>query len=154
MSFIKDLKDYTKGCNLKCKLLHTKLHLRWAFQRFWTGYDERDVMDFGYSLNKRIAMLLEQFLKTSNFTLKIPQEITKNSEIILYYTEDQTQTILNTVIEYFKMADEDYVLECYYNKKDVYVLNCEDYKRLESIRKQNQDLAYEHLRMFLDDIWY
>lgn len=99
-------------------------------------------------------MLLQEFLKEKDFLLKIPHEITNNPEITLYYTKEQTRMILDTIIEYFKMADEDYVLECNYNKKDIYVLNFEDYKRIENIRKQNQDLAYEHLKMFIDDIWY
>lgn len=154
MSFVKSLKKEIKGSNIKFKILHTKYHLCWAWQRFWKGFDGRDLMDFGNSLNKRIVILLEEFLKINDKPMKIPYEITGSKDVILYYTMHQTEAIIETMIEYFKMANEDFVYEYYFGKKDVFLLKFEDYLRVENIRKQNQELAYEHLKMFIDNIWY
>ena len=153
MSFIKDLKISTKGGSLKCKIRHIKIHLRWAWQRFWLGYDERDIIDFDSSLNKRIAILLEEMLKRELYPMRIPAEIVGNTDTVLYYTLEQTKAIIDIIIHYFRMANEDTVLELHYGKKEVYAMHINDFKKIESIRKQNQDLAYEHLRMFLDQLW-
>lgn len=137
--------------NLRCTLYEIKIEIKYALKRLWLGYDDKDIYDFDLMFKERTIILLEQYKKTYNCLFWCPDEYeigNYNEDCDRYVlTKEQSNVIIDTIIFHLKMSDNDYVEEMLYDKS----LN--KYQYIESIRKQNQDMAMDLLKLFLDNLW-
>lgn len=82
--------------------------IKYAWERAWYGYDSLDVGDLGFSLAKRMKVLLSEF-KINNDTLLRDPETGRE------YTVDETNRVLDEMITAFDGCEEAVV---YYRMKE------------------------------------
>ena len=63
MNTLKEFNNDTKGYSLKYKIYEFYWALRYAWQRAWRGYDDRDVFNCDYRFLERMLLILRDFKK-------------------------------------------------------------------------------------------
>lgn len=152
--------------SLRWKIDKTIDELKYAWQRAWKGYDNRELWGFDSMFLERTAIILEEYKKNHYGLWWCPEgyDWSKTCEKDEWFdkylfSEEQMDAIIETLIFHLKMSDEDFVEKHLYGKNindDDYVIGCrskEDYIRIANVRKQNQDAAMDLLKLFMDDLW-
>lgn len=138
--------------NMYIKIKMKCYQIKWAFQRIIKGYDEKDVYDFHDTFVKKMVLILQEYQKY-NAQWWIPEMLQNLFPQKQYFSKEQTEAILDVMINHFKMSDEEYVLQLLYGEHSSYLLDYKDWERVFKIRQQNQDRAMELLKIFLNNIW-
>lgn len=160
------LRNY-KGCGIRyiINIITTLLHeFKFAYQRAMYGFDVYDVVGFNSSIVNRLLIIIEDFKNNNKILFFSPNgyEIGEYDEQTnrYYINKEVSDTILETLIFHLKMSDEDYVTKQLYGKNiydDDYDFNkilFKDYVRIENVRKQNQDRAFDLIKLFIDQLWF
>lgn len=156
-----------KGWDLKPKIKFIFLELIWAFERAWRGYDSIDVTAMNTRFRHRIIVLLNDLKKFHNFWncpegydwSNVCKEILGN----YYFSQEQVDVIIDTLIFHFQMCDEDFVEEQLYGHKLNYINNVSgdipdeeyrngQYRRVYEIIIQNQDIALDLFKEIYDEL--
>lgn len=87
-----------KGACLKTKLRELKWQLRYAFQRFWRGYDDVDVFALYDRFNERMVATLKDFRKSND-------GLWTDGKAQL--TVEETNKAIEKMITHFEKADVD-----------------------------------------------
>lgn len=106
--------------------------IRWAFQRAFRGYDDIDVIDFGYALNKHMLKIIKRFRAVN---IGHPARLTEAewSNILREFQEG---------LEAHEVLEEEGL-----NGLDVFTSE----EREELYAKVKH--SYELLAQYLDDLW-
>lgn len=150
--------------SVRAILRNIKWELKYAWNRAWNGYDDADVFGFDESFRERMIVCLDRLEKTRHCLFIVPEEYkyqfcnTDEDNDLKYFTDEQTSVIIQTIIFHLKMSDEDYVEkklygENIYDEDYTWMNTRSDFLRIESVRKQNQDMAFDLLKMFWDQLW-
>lgn len=143
---------------------HMCRELKYAWQRAWRGYDSGNVFGFNDKFRDCMIVCLERLDETRQTLFTVPEEYEADFDDIKeewglrVFTDEQTSAILQTIIFHLKMSDDDYVEKQLYGKNiydDDYDWNKtgEQYLKIEAVRKQNQDMAFDLLKIFWDQLW-
>lgn len=95
---LKGFCNKVKGYSLRGKLAELKWELKYAFQRFWRGYDDVDVFALYDRFNERMIATLKDFRKSNN-------GLWVDGKIQL--TEGETNKAIEKMISHFEKADVD-----------------------------------------------
>lgn len=156
------LKKY-KGWDLKPKIKFIFLELIWAFERAWRGYDSIDVTAMNTKFRHRMIILLNNLKKFHNFW-RCPEGYDWSNvceRVILgdyYFSQEQVDVIIDTLIFHFQMCDEDFVEKELYGHKlndSDNILSVKYYEqshRAYEIIKQNQDIALDLFKEVYDEL--
>lgn len=155
-----------KGMSFSCKIREIGYELKYAFQRFWRGYEDVDVWAMDDQLKNRLIVLLQRYKETKHCLWWCPEGYDwsrvceKDKWMGRYsFSSEQMDSIIDTWIFHLKMSDEDYVEKKLYGKNvydDDYEVGCrskEEIDRIWEVRKQNQDAAMKLLWLMIDELW-
>lgn len=92
----------SRGASFRFRIRDFYWQLRYAWQRAWRGYDSLDVFDIGGQFERRMPVLLRQFLQ-HNIGLFYDVEVEKQ------LTKEETDEVVKQMIYYFENCDEDVV---------------------------------------------
>ena len=159
------LKQY-KGCAFGYKVKCIYHELKWAWQRAWKGYDNRDVWNLNDRLLDRLIVLLYDYKNNKHCLWWCPEgydwsnvcELDKHSDKYVF-NEEQIDVIIDTLIFHLKMCNADYVEKMLFEKNvydDDYKIGCrteKDNRKIWNVRKQNQDAAIKLLGLLMDELW-
>lgn len=137
----KDLSGYRRA-----RLLLKEIQYAW--ERAWYGYDSLDVGDLGFSLTKRMRVLLCEF-KRHNDTLFRDPETGRE------YTVEETNRVLDEMITAFDGCEEAVV---YYRmkreKEQRGDLSEIDWEEVKEITDRNRREAMRFLSKWCFQLWY
>lgn len=159
------MKQY-KGMSIRGKIDRLYTELKWAWQRAWRGYDDREVWCIDGSIRDRLIVLLQDYKNSYHCLWWCPDEYDwsqvcekdKISDRYLF-SEEQINVIIDILIFHLKMSDEDYCEKilygsnCYDDDYKVGDRTNDDYIRIADIRKQNQDAAFDLLKILWNQLW-
>ena len=154
-----------KGC-MKGKSIHyfrswirdLIWEIKYAWQRAWRGYDNRDVFDLDICMRDRLIILLTELRNTHYGLFNVPEKY-RGMFDKTYFNENQTDTIIDTMIYHLKMSNREYVEKVLYGKEvfEFNELNSTErnnmYKRAYAIATQNKDLAFDLIKDFFWELW-
>lgn len=149
----------TKGCRLRHRISELIWEIRYAWQRAWKDYDETDIFAMNDRFIERYKIILQEYRNTHWGLFNIPDKYKDMFNNRKYFTQDETDTIIDTMIFHLSMCDEDYVEKKLFGKNiydDDY--NCkertiEDHKRIFSIMDQNKEAFMKLFNDFFWDLW-
>ena len=155
-----------EGCALGYKIKCIYHELKWAWQRVWRGYDDRDVWNLNDRLLDRLIVLLCDYKDSKHCLWWCPEgydwskvcELDKHSDKYVF-NEEQIDVIIDTFIFHLRMCNSDYVEKKLFEKNvydDNYKIGCRTEKenyRIWNVRKQNQDAAIKLLGLLMDELW-
>jgi hypothetical protein len=107
--------------------------VRYAFQRIYRGYDDRDVFEFYSNFLKRNTKILKDFKKNNT---GYPGDL----------TEDEWDNILQDIIDYLESADEDVAF--------VDNWSIENQKQSDDYAEQNKNKGFDLLKERFFNLWY
>lgn len=157
------LKDYFKNKNyFKDKeYRNLKYELKRAFQRFWRGYDDIEVFDFGFQEPKRLQIILQDFKNNNiglwNLTDAIDYSGTLSkteSDILEQMTNAVLQSMINNAITANLEDNEDTCLrleEVYKDDKQGYYDACKEIAL--KATKAREELFFE-IAKYINQMWY
>ena len=140
---IKDFFKRYKGMGLRYIPKTLIRELRYAFQRFWRGYDDVDVFSIYDRFNERMIVTLKQFLKHNNGIWSTPKK---------QLTKSETDAIIEKMLYYFEHSDIDG-----WKELDLDPSKVEDREAIEKISVQatlNQNAALKMFQKWFYDLWY
>lgn len=105
----------TKGCKLRHRISELYWDIRYAWQRVWDGYDNRDIFAMYDNFIERYKAILKDYKKCHYGLFNIPNEY-KDVFNKDYFDENETNTIIDTMIFHLEMINEDYVEKLLYGK--------------------------------------
>lgn len=150
----------TKGCNLIYRLRDLKWNLKYAWQRAWRGWDSRDMFNIHTSFIDRRKEILKAYREKHYTLLNIPEEYRPMFGNRFFFDEDETNTILDTLIFHLDMMDEDYVEKVLYGKNvydDDYDFkqdfSLEKTKRIAAVVEQNKNAFMKLFTLFFWHLW-
>lgn len=157
------MKDY-EGGSLRFKVEHILDELKYAWQRVWNGYDSRDVWALSDRTIDRFIVLLQDYKENCHCLWWCPDgydwnKVCEYDELACRYvfSKKQMDIIIDTLIFHLQMSDEDFVEKKLYGNNiydDDYVAkDLKTHKRIWTIRKQNQDIALNLLKLLWDELW-
>ena len=153
------LKYYLKNNkhnSLKWKIKNLRWELRYAFQRAWYGYDKIDIIATYYNFIERYKAILKDYRKHHHCLFNVPEEY-RDVFNKLYFNEEETDIIINTMIYHLEMMDEDHVENILYGKNDYEIdenINMfERYKHIYSVMNQNKEAFMKLFNLFFWDLW-
>ena len=147
----------------KIRLRHFFRKLRWelkyAWCRAWRGYDDVDFFECFEMFRRRMIRIFEDFINHGHGLLNLPNQSEHYDELLKrfpkgYFDEKNTELIYQTMIFHLQMMDEDYVEKILYGDNvynDDYKV--EDYKRINSVMKQNKDAFMKLFSLFYYNLW-
>ena len=154
------LKDYwrnNKYNSLKWKLKNLRWELRYAWRRAWRGYDDIDIIEMNTMFIERYKVILKEYRKYHHGLFNVPEEYREFNK--LYFNDEETDIIIDTMIYHLEMMDEDHVEKVLYGKyDDDYEINekinmLERYKRIYSVMNQNKEAFMKLFSLFFWDLW-
>lgn len=157
-------KNWKACCGIKFKLKEFSRELKYGWQRFWDGYDAREIFCTCDMFRLRYMDILEKYKKQTFISWWCPEgyEIgTRDSVGNYILTDEQQEIILDIMIHHLKMMDEDYVIKIKYGidiEADDYLiriqeLKSKDYEMIDSIIKQNKKCFFKLFDMFNFQLW-
>lgn len=142
-------------CNsLKWKIKELHWELRYAWKRAWYGYDDREIFAMNDMFRDRYINILKDYNKHRHCVWNIPEEY---RDVLgeFFFTDEQTDVIIDMMIFYLQMTDEDYVEKYIYGKNcfdDDFDFDKEfDVKKISTaceIAHQNKELFMEMFNVF------
>lgn len=164
---LKHLHKKLKGSGFKWKIKEIHYELKYAWQRAWRGYDDVDVWAFRDCYLQRAIPILEDYKENHDCHWWCPDgydwsKTCEQDDFMerCFFSTEQIDAILDTLIFHLKMTDEDYVEKHLYGKNvydDDYEFSGKDfnyYKRIANVMQQNKDLALDLLKVIINEIWY
>lgn len=152
----------TKSESLRFRIKELCYELRYAWERLWRGYDSIDVIEFSDNFQARQIAILERMKETMMGMFSVPyqspyyHELGENDEWEerRFFTEEQTNIILDMMIFHLKMMNEDVVKEeVKKSHKNVELHPGELYRLVNRIQLQNKDRFMELFSMFYYQLW-
>lgn len=121
------------------RIMTMMVELRYAWQRLWNGYDDREVFDLGFRFAERMPALLKQYKKYSDVRFKDPDTGRDLSG-------GETNNVIDSLIYYFERCSETDVY------KRIYGVALEDDEccksRCRAAYEESQRCRAEALRLF------
>ena len=155
------LKDYWKNNkreSLKWKLKNLRWELRYAWRRAWYGFDDMDTIAMYASFIERYKAILKDYRKHLHCLFTVPEEY-KDIYNKLYFNEEETEIIIETMIYHLEMMNEDHVEKVLYGKNvydDDYEIAenmLKRYKHIYSVMNQNKEAFMKLFNLFFWDLW-
>lgn len=148
----------TKGCSLRYRLKELKWNLKYAWQRAWKGYDSRDVFSMNDMFIERQKETLKKLRETHYGLFNVPEECRDKIDK-LHFNEEETDAIIDKMINHLDMMDEDHVekvlygTNCYDDDYDFRKFTIEDYKRISDTMDENKNEFMKLFSLFFWDLW-
>jgi hypothetical protein len=155
------LKDYwkdNKHNSLRWKIKNLRWELRYAWRRAWYGYDDMDIIEMNTTFIERYKAILKDYRKSHMGLFNVPEEY-RDVYNKLFFDEEETDAIIDTMIFHLEMMDEDYVEKKLYGKNvydDDYKISeytLERNKRIFSVMNQNKEAFMKLFNIFFWDLW-
>ena len=149
----------TKGNSLKWRIKELYWDFRYALKRVWYGYDDRDIFAMNDMFRDRYIAILKEYNKNRHCCWNVPEQY---RDVLgqLFFTDEQTNVIIDTMIFHLQMTDEDHVEKVLYGKNvfdDDYDVSrdwsVEKAMHISSIVVQNKELFMEMFNMFFWELW-
>lgn len=164
---LKDLFKRNKGNRLRWKLHNLKYELKYALQRAWLGYDNRDVWACESMFQERMILILKEFRNTHYCLWWVPEESEHYNKLGYLdnvsnkrcFNEEETDTIIDMMIWHLKMMDDDFVEKQLFGtciEDDDYIVGLrthDDYLRIFNVREQNKKCFMKLFNLFYYDLW-
>lgn len=163
---LKGCLEQYKGCIFIYKIKHIFKELKWAFQRAWRGYDSRDIWGLNDRFIDRLIILLKDYKENCHCLWWCPEgydwsKICEKDKVTecYFFTSEQMEAIIDTLIFYLQMCDEDFVEKQLFGSNvfddgyEVGSRTLDDIRKIQKIRKQNQDAAIKLLGKLMDNLW-
>lgn len=117
--------------------------VRYAVQRVYQGYDNRDVFEFYNNFLKRNAKILKDYKKNN---AGYPRNL----------TEDEWDNILQEMADCFENSDEIVAAKNLYGGFDEFIdnWNTERQVKLNEYVEKNKDRGFDLLKEFFFHLWY
>jgi len=134
------LKNYwksTKGAGIAYKLRELKWELIYAAQRAWRGYSEQDIINISGSFIEKMEVVLPAFKEYYYWYWN-------NLEGTDILSKEDSDKILDEMIEAFKGTDDNYLMEKDNFDTGFDSVSCED------IFKNNPKSTYEERKVYYD----
>lgn len=148
-----------KHNSLKWKIKNLRWELRYAWRRAWRGYDDMDIIEMYYTFIERYKAILKDYRKKHMGLFNVPEEYRDAFNDRLFFDDDETNAIIDTMIFHLKMMDEDYVEKVLYGKNvyddDYEIIGnmFERHKRIFSVMNQNKEAFMKLFNLFFWDLW-
>lgn len=166
LGFKDELQRLYKIKSIRHRISELRYAIKYGIERFWNGYDSRDLWAFNSMFKDRTISILERY-KQIYHCLWWCHEGYDWSKVCeqdkhcgrYYFEKEQIEAIIDTLIFHLQMSDPDYCEKQLFGTNiydDSYVYGCrsnEDWMKIERIRKQNQDLAMDLLKVLMDELW-
>jgi hypothetical protein len=150
----------TKCCSLRYRLKNLIRELRYAWQRAWRGYDDCEVWDINLCFIERYKLILKDYRENHYSLLNVPNEEYRNIFGKLFFNEEETDDIIDTMIFHLEMMNQDYVEKVLYGKNiydDDYDFakdfSIEKAMRVSSVVHQNKEAFMRLFNLFFWDLW-
>ncbi len=146
-----------KGAGLGCKLTVIFVNLKYAWQRVWRGYDDRDLYDCNIMFRDRMKKTLESLRHEQFFRMwAVPEQYANDFEN-KWFSNEQVDAILDTMLFHLKMMDDSYVEKLLYKERILEMgyscnLTENEYIRIYTIRDQNKDAFMKLFNLFYWDL--
>ena len=105
----------TKGCRFLHRLKELRWSLKYAWQRAWRGYDDRDVFALSGMFIEKYKAILNDYRKNHYTLFNVPEEY-MNDYNKLFFNEEETDMFIDTMLSRLEMIDEDAVEKILYGK--------------------------------------
>lgn len=145
----------TKGCRFFYRLKELRWELKYAWQRAWRGWDSRDMFCMNDMFIEKYKEVLKYFKENHQGLFNTPKGSDK-----LFFNEEETDEIIDTMIHHLEMMNEDYVEKKLYGKniydedydfkKDFSIDKC---KHVFEVMNQNKDSFMDLFSTFFWDLW-
>lgn len=139
----------TKGCSLRHRLSMLKLNLRYAWQRAWRGYDDVDVFSMHGNFIEKYSLILKDFRKSHVCLFNVPMECRDKSDKD-YYTDEETNAIIDKMIYHLEMMDETNVQRALCGTDHHSPLTFKDWKHISDTTNEHKK---EFMKLFSDFFW-
>lgn len=158
-------KNWNNFSNIKFKIKEFFRELKYGWQRFWDGYDAREVFCMNDMFRYRYINILNRYKKNSISSWWCPEgyELGEKDNWANMYilTDEQQEAIIDTMIHHLNMTDEDYVIKMKYGidiEADDYLIRiCElkskEHEIINSVMQQNARLFFKLFDMFYFQLW-
>lgn len=146
-----------KGCRLIYKLKELRWDIKYAWQRAWRGYDDRDVFALSGMFVEKYKAILNDYRKNRYGLFKVPEECMDDYNK-LFFNEEETDMILDTILFRLEMTDEDYVEKKLYGKNvydddyDFNAISIDKCKYIFEVMDQNKNAFMELFSTFFWDL--
>lgn len=150
-----------KGESFKYKLKLIKREFVIGFQRFWKGYADEDWYDLDTNFRDKMILLLSEFKdhyccewKEAGSEFINLEEIHTNDKRI-YYTKEESDAILDTMIFHLRMMDGDYVVDMKLEQEGVSEndVDCDFFVQCHNIANQNKQAFFKLFDKFYYQLW-
>ena len=149
----------TKGCRFVYRLKELRWNIKYAWQRAWYGWDRRDVFCLNDMFVEKYKDILKDFKENHWGLFNVPYNQRDNSNK-LFFNEEETDEIIDTMIYHLEMMNEDYVEKKLYGKniydddydfkKDFSIDKC---RHVAEIVDQNKDLFMKLFSTLFWELW-
>ena len=112
---LKDFWKDNKRNSLKWKLKNLRWELRYAWRRAWYGYDDMDIIEMNTTFIERYKAILKEYRKSHMGLFNVPEEY-RDTYNKLFFDEEETDAIIDTMIYHLEMMDNDHVEKVLYGK--------------------------------------
>lgn len=129
-------------------------NLKWAFQRFFRGYDDRMFWCLNDYIKQHMVIGLRWYVENNMFCYPKPQHLWKDDNIE-FYTGEETENILRKIIKHLILSDEDIAEKYLYGSQWNEIPKKEqDFKQLYAFMKKNHNKAFDLLREYYSHLWW
>lgn len=149
----------TRGMSFIGRLNRMRRELIYAWERVWQGYDRTEVWNIDSTFRERYIEILKDYRKCGHGLFNVPEKYRKDFNK-LFFTEEETAAIVDTLIFHLEMMNDDFV------EKKLYGKNCfdDDYdfkkdismeksKHISAIVEQNKDMFMDLFKDFFWELW-
>lgn len=153
----------TKQGNLKYRLKELKRNLKYAWQRSWRGWDDREMFNIHTSFIERKKEILKEYRKKHWGLFNIPEKYRSMFDNRFHFNEEETNMIIDTMIYHLELLDEDNVEKILYGKygKNIYDddydflsdMSLEKCKRISAVVEQNKESFMYLFNLFFWQLW-
>lgn len=126
--------------------------IKYAWQRAWRGYDDQDIFEFSGQFLNRTVKILEEF-KESNCSLFCKPDYVNGSNNNIndsFYTEKETNEIIDKIIFGLKNSDGDKIIE----DKNISSMDFDGMYSCFEEASRNEKESLELFVKFFDQLWY
>ena len=149
----------TKGMFFIGRLNRMRREFVYAWERAWRGYDRAEVWNIDSVFRERYIEILKDYKKYGHGLFNVPKKY-RNDFNKLFFTDEETGAIVDTLIFHLEMMNDDFV------EKKLYGKNCfdddydfkkdfsiEKHKHIAAIVEQNKDLFMDLFKDFFWELW-
>lgn len=129
-------------------------NLKWAWQRFCRGYDDRMIWCLNDYIKQYLVTGLRIYVQNNISCYPKPRHLWKDKNVIEYYTGSETENLLRKMIKHILLSDEEVVEKFLYGSQwDEVSDTTEEWRKQYNFMKSNYNKAFDLLRQHYGHLW-